>query len=457
MGASSSEKRQRGELSHTVCRTVHQYSRGTVSDADMKKLQEVAEDYRRVKNLVYARYGGIAGLPKLYPGYTVQNEMTGSGIREEMGMPSVYFYLAVFDALGDIKSQWTRTRSKVLELIGRNERFTPEEKHYLRFLLKVSSALEAVLLKMPVRLPEEIQRKYEELAGQTDPEKLHRYLCRQVRKYQGKLHTEQALGFTASERAYRYGDHGIYLSVKEKRKRVFLPLTDSNQYKCQIYVKLYPEQGRVELDVPVYTAVRVHEDYTGRIGISMGFHTMLTTDSGNRYGEELGRYQMEFADWIREQTKSYRRNKNSNPGRKKYYAKKRCLTEQMNSCINHELNRFLETEKPGTIYIVRMPPPCAGGANSRINHSMTMWKRGYIRSRLIQKCREQSVELIEVVGKDISRECSRCGAPGSRRDGLFCCDACGCRMEEKTNTAKNVLRRGTEGKILSNDGTFRCW
>ena len=103
----------------TICKTVRQYNKTPIHIEDMKKLQEIAEDYRKVKNYVYARFGGIGGLSKIYPGYTVQNEMTGSGLRISMGMPSVYFYLAVFDALGDIKSQWTRTKSKVINLVGR--------------------------------------------------------------------------------------------------------------------------------------------------------------------------------------------------------------------------------------------------------------------------------------------------------------------------------------------------
>lgn len=61
----------------------------------MRKLQEIAEDYRAVKNYVYQRYGGIKSLSKIYPGYTVQNEMTASGLRASLGLPSVYFYLAV--------------------------------------------------------------------------------------------------------------------------------------------------------------------------------------------------------------------------------------------------------------------------------------------------------------------------------------------------------------------------
>ena len=93
-----------------MCKTVRQYNKEPVLADDMQKLLDIAEDYRKVKNYVYERFGGIGSLSKIYPGYTVQNEMTKDGLRERLGMPSVYFYLAVFDALGDIKCQWTNTR-----------------------------------------------------------------------------------------------------------------------------------------------------------------------------------------------------------------------------------------------------------------------------------------------------------------------------------------------------------
>lgn len=437
--------------SDTVCRTVRQYSREPISREDMRKLQEIAEDYCTIKNYVYTRYGGIASLSKLYPGYTIQNEMTDSGLRTSMKMPSVYFYLAIFDALKDIKSRWTGTKSKVLDLIGKNDQISVEEKHYLRFLVKVDQALEAVLNQKEIQLPKGLQEKYEELVNQVDTEKMNRYLRRQVRKYHGKQHTEKTFGFSVSHKAYRYENQGIYLAAKEKRKRIFVPLTDRNQYGCQIYVRLYPEEQSLEISVPVNVTVKNHEDYQNQIGISMGIFTMLTTDQGNRYGEELGRYQTEYAEWIRQQTKSYSKNRANNPGRKKYTARKHRLTEQLHSYINHELNRFLQTEKPRIIYMAKLPGPKVGGRdqkiNRKINHSVSMWQRGYIRSRLIQKCKEQSVELVEVLGKEISSQCSRCGAKGNRKNGIFTCSHCGFQTEEKVNTAQNALKRGIEGKI----------
>lgn len=431
-----------------VCKTVHQFSKGTLSDEDMRKLKEIAENYRTVKNYVYSRYGGVGSLGKLYPGYTVQNEMTGSGLRGMLGMPSVYFYLAVFDALGDIKSQWTRTKNKVLELLGKNEGFSAEEKHYLRFLMKSSNAFEAVLKRETIALPKKMEGKYRELAKQVDEKKLLRYLCRQVRKYHKKPYAAQAQGFSLSAKAYRYENHGICIASKEKRKRIFIPLTDNCRYTSQIYLKLYPEQNRVQIHVPVNVEIKNHEDYQNRIGIALGMYTMLTVDNGNRYGEKLGEYQTEYADWMRVQTASYNRNRNSNPGRKKYRAKKHRMTETMHSYMNHELNRFLEQEKPGVIYLVKLPKNQGGGINRKINHSVALWQRGYIRERLEQKCREHGVEIVNVLGKDISNVCSSCGGIGSRKDGVFRCQSCGEELEEKVNTARNVLERGISGKVL---------
>ena len=129
----------------TIYKTVYQYNKEPISVRDMARLQEIAEDCRKVRNFVYDRYGGIGGLPKIYPGYTVQNEMTKSGLRERLGLPSVFFYLSIFDALGDIKSQWTRIKSRIEKNIQVNAELTAEDRHYLRFVMKQSRCFEAVL------------------------------------------------------------------------------------------------------------------------------------------------------------------------------------------------------------------------------------------------------------------------------------------------------------------------
>lgn len=447
-------------MQKTVCKTVHQYNQWPISDADMRKLQEIAEDYRKVKNYVYARYGGTGSLSKLYPGYTVQNEMTECGLRAELGMPSVYFYLAVFDALGDIKSQWAHTKSKVLKLTGQNESLNAEEKHYLRFVLKSSNAFAAVLMQKAVQLPHEIQSKYEELAGQVDTAKLHRYLCRQARKYHVRdLHTDAAEGFFVTERAYRYGEgsiggsgektRGIFISTKENRKRVFIPLTDENAYKKQLYVKLKPEESGVEIHVPIEVKIRAHKDYCNEIGISAGIEHMFTTDSGHVYGERFGELHRELTEYMSNADRSYRREKHNNAGRKKYRARKARLDAALETYVNQEINRMLAEEKPQTIYIPRLPGGAASAYGSAINYSVNMWKKGYIRKRLEQKCRENAVRLTEVFGKGISTTCSRCGGTGKYSKDIFQCENCGYEADKKINTAQNALKRGKDGQQIT--------
>lgn len=447
---------QSKKQSEVSCRIVRQYNREPLSDADMGKLQEIARDYRKVKNYVYTRYGGIGSLSKLYPGYTVQNEMTASGLRAELAMPSVYFYRAVFDALCDIKSQWARTKTKLSKLIAQNENLDAREKHYLRFVLKSNNAFEAVLNQKPVRLPQEMQAKYEELAAQADTEKLHRYLCRQVRKYHVRtLHTDKADGFYITERAYRYGEdharrengfrekgHGIYIATKENRKRVFVPLTDENAYAKQLYIRLLPESKDIEIHIPIEIKIRVHQDYTNEIGLSAGIFHMFTTNDGNVYGARFGALHQELADYMSEAAGTYRREKENNAGRKKYLARKAKLDAKIESYVNHEINRMIETEKPKIIYLPKLPANSLAGHDRKINYSVGVWRKGLIRERLRQKCLEHSVEIVEVFGKGISAECSNCGETGRYSKDLFRCEMCGYEADKKANAAKNALKRG---------------
>jgi putative transposase len=431
-----------------IHKTVRQFNKEPIPERDMKKLIEIAEDYRTVKNYVYARYARRGGLLKIYPGYTVQNEMTKSGLRTQLKLPAVYFYLAVFDALGDIKNQWGQTRANVLRRVNQNENFTPEEKHYLRLLLRVNNFFQSVLnQKEPRGVPKEIQKQHNVLAGEVNAEKLCRYLRRQVRKHHVKPRAEQASGFSISERAYRYDNHGIYITTKEKRNRVFVLLTDNNQYTSQLYVKLFPEKRKIEIKAPIKIAVRRHEDYTNQVGLTMAMSTMLTTHEGCRYGENLGEYQGAYAKWVWEQTRNYNRSRTRNSGRKKYNAKKNRYEELLHSYINQELNRFLREEQPMIAFVARSQKPYVNDMNKDTSYLASMWQRGYIRKRLAQKCREHSIKLLEILEKNLDNICSNCGKMGNRKDGVFSCPNCGRSIEETVNTARNAWKQGMKRSL----------
>ena len=428
-----------------LIKITHQYNKKPIAQEDMDKLLEIAKDYRQVKNHVYSRYGGINGLSKLYPGYTIQNEMTKSGIREQLGLPSVYFYLAIFDALGDIKTLWSKTKNEISKNITRHESFTDDEKHYLRLILKSGNCLDDVLHYRKPKPDKAVMADYQRLTEQTDTHRLQQYLRRQVRKHLKTMHTDKADIFSIGERAYRYGDDGIYISIKEKRKRIYVPLTDNQQYKRQLQVVLYPEKCGLELLVPIDVRTKCHPDYTEHIAVTLGVHTMLVTHQGHSYGEMLGQYLSEKAEWICEHNSNYQRQRKAdkNPiGRKKYQEQKRRIDAKLHTYINQDLNRFISEEKPETIYIPKLPQHAYGGNYQSSNYITTIWEHGYIRKRLSLKCREHNIKLVEVFAKDIGRQCSQCGAIGEKKKGIFCCKACGYQIDEKINTAQNVYNRG---------------
>ena len=114
----------------------------------------------------------------------------------------------------------------------------------------------------------------------------------------------------------------------------------------------------------------------------------------------------------------------------------------MHDYVNAEINRMLEIEKPGIIYIPKLLPKSKVGLNRRVNAIVNMWRKGFVKSRLSQKCRERSIELVEVFGKGISTQCNCCGAVGVKEGGVFRCESCEMELLERQNTAGNVLKNG---------------
>lgn len=432
------------ERKTTIYKTIYQYSQAPIPAADMDKLQEIAKDCRKVRNYVYDRYSGIGGLSKIYPGYTVQNEMTKSGLRDKLGLPSVYFYLSIFDALGDIKSQWAYTKNRIEKNIRENQNLTSKERHYLRYVIKQSKCFEAILARREPELSGHWKEGYAAVCAGVDTHRLNQYLCRQVRRHLDKPYTNAADGFSVSPKGYRYADHGIYLSMKESRKRLFIPLTDNKQYDRQIYIRLYPEERKVTLSVPSEVRQKHPEGYDKVIGLALGLKCMFVTDEGRTYGEKYLEYQSALTDYVCERLPRHRRNAKNNPGMKKYNEGKARLEKALHDYVNAEINRMLKIEKPRVIYLPKLPAKSKAGSNRKVNATVNMWQKGFVKSRLTQKCWERSVKLEEVFGKGISSQCSGCGTKGIKKDGMFYCQSCGMELPERNNTAKNVLKRGLE-------------
>ena len=337
-----------------ICKAIHQYSKGKISSENMDVLMDIGHGCMVVRNYIYQRYGGIKSLVKVYSSYEIDSEVRTTGFREKIGLPSVYFSPSVSRALADIKIMWAQVRNGINDSVSRNERFSPEDRHYIRFVLKTDVCYWNILNRKSVPLPEKIQSGYKKVIADLGSgsgqriKNLNRYICRQTRKRLHRQHTDNGLRFTIKKQGYKYGEldgeHGIFLATKVNRQRMFIPLTDANVYDRMLDISLNPQKKSIEIIIPIFVNIRQHEDYTGEIGISLGLWNMITTSTGNVYGSKFGKMQQEISQFILEE--NYRKKIENASDTQKYRACKEKIDAALKNYVNMELNNCLLYTSP---------------------------------------------------------------------------------------------------------------
>ena len=131
--------------------------------------------------------------------------------------------------------------------------------------------------------------------------------------------------------------------------------------------------------------------------------------------------------------------KNHNLGTLKYDKQKEKERAKTEAFINTEINKMLAAEKPNRIVITK--PITINKAKlpkKSSNRKIVRSFNGYIRDRLLYKCRIHSIELIEINSKGTGSICSQCGAEGKRLQDGFHCTECGYKSKASLNGAKNI-------------------
>lgn len=423
----------------------------SLSDETMDFLRGIAEDYAKVKRAVYERYSGIASLGHLASVYDIMTQMRHCGLREQLGMPSVYFELAVRDAVTDIKGMWGMLKNKIRTLISANENLSDEERMYLRTVLRLDFVYDAILNRMEYTMPEKT-------AGlEIDTVRLNNLLRRLTRRYLVKPVTaDKADSFCVSPGGYSYRDGELRLVSRVPRKRVRLPLKDNRT--CDRQLRICIRKNDAAIALPVHARKRKHEDYQNIIFVHLGYRDMCTLSSGTVYGEELGELAAAKSERLMEKNRErgrirdhYRKSlaegdskkaadiENNNLGDAKYERRKKKEQARIESFINAGINRMLEAEKPGTIVItkpVTLNKKKSGYklANRKISES----PQGYVRRRLAQKCQINGITLVEISSRGTGNICSSCGAEGKRLTGGFACENCGFQSPIALNGARRI-------------------
>jgi transposase len=441
-------------------RTVRQYSK-PLPEETTEFLRGIAADCATVKNYVYRRYSGIGSLEKLYPGYTVQNEMNATSLRKDLNLPYTYYGLAIFDALRDIKSGWSNLKKKIIVLVRQNENLTDDGRHYIYTVLGRDRIYAAVLNGRETERPKPFDGM-----NPDNFRRLDNLIRRLTRRYKlPRREVAKADYFRVSSNAYAYKDGGIRLASRVSNRRIFIPLTDSAVYTKQITVRIL--ENRIELLVPVEAKPKRHPDYTGTTALALGYLTMCTAANGNGYGGELGRLLTERTERMYEKNRlrgpcqgAYRKSlaegdrklaeriKRNNLGARKFVARNNREMDAVRTYINTEINRMLETEKPAEVVIPARSKQFAGGMSKPAKQKLSRWTVGYVRRRLRDKCSLNGVRLTEVNGAYSGTVCAGCGRVGRRSNGLFVCDRCGARIPYPQNEAMNLLKKARGAFVI---------
>lgn len=437
---------------NTITKTVWQYSEPLPKET-MDFLRGIASDCCKVKNYVYGKYSGVKSLNSLTPVYTILNEMRYCGLREQLNLPTVYYELAIADAVADIKRSWGVVRNKIGERITANENLSADDRMYLRTVLKSGSIYSAILNRQEYEMP----KKAEGLV--IDVKRLNNLLCRLTRKYLTVPQTDNVDSFRVSPNGYSYKDGAMRIVCRVPRKRISIPLRDERVFDRQIQIQI--RKDSVALAIPVDTKIRKHPDYINTVYIHIGSRDMFTLSNGNIYGKALealiapeterlarkNRERRRMYTVYEQNTENGNRQKAgnieaNNLGKVKYDRQKEKEKLKTTTFINSEINRMLREEKPVRIVITKPVVKNKTKIYSKAaNRKITRNFRGFIRERLVYKCQIHSIELVEINSKGTGSRCSQCGAEGKRQGEEFICGNCGQKTTIALNSAKNIQQK----------------
>lgn len=447
----------------TFTKTIWQYTEELPKES-IEFLQGIAVDCGKVKAGVYQRYSGVKSLRKLSSTFDIMTQMRHCGLREQLNLPSVYYELAVRDAVTDIKGMWSVLKNKIRTLITANENFSPDDRMYLRTVLKLDNVYAAILNYEDYQAPEKVKDL------ELDLGRLNNYLRRLTRKYLGKPVAGTANAFCISPQGYSYKNRCLYLTSRERRKRVKLPLRDEKTSNRQIRICL--KENCAAIAIPVEIKKQRHKSYKNTLYIHLGYKNMCTLSTGSIYGSELGSLSSAKSERLMKKNRERNHVKRfyhdslalgnekkaihiaaNNLGTFKYDNQKKKERARIETYINTEINRMLETEKPERIVITKpITRNKTKFPSKTANRKLTESFCGYVRKRLTEKCAVHSIELVEVNSKGTGEICSNCGETGKRLPEGFVCENCGYQSSIPLNGARNIERKYKEA--ISKDTTI---
>jgi IS605 OrfB family transposase len=456
-------------------KTVKQYSK-VVDKQTLLELQSKAVKTTRLMNWVYTQFNGNKSyflVQTKLPGY-IKDKVIGKESLDRFGMQTRSCTVAINDAIGNLKTQWTGIFNQVKEVVNNKKKdnsFTEHEAHYIYTVLKYKELTHCVLNNWKFEnfnyysdksrnfILSRPSLQYEDI----DKVKLNKWIRKQVRNFKTVPKGYKTRQFTIPDTNHRENNY-LFFEGLTPRKQPKIKLTDARKLKPN---RLVLNNDRVEIHNLV--EVKITKPETENIvGIDKGYRNMLATSSGNVYGEgfneliakQVDKYVIKnkkrqklnaLAKKYEEQGKIEKANniRKNNLGEKKLSKTKRKKDETNKNFVNKGLNDFFFFEKPTEIVhedLAKLSQNKESKFSKKLRNQLNHWLKGYLQERINFKATQNGSDLVAVNPAYTSQICNFCGGFGKRRGDIF---TCGCTGEQHAdiNAARNILARKYDSEI----------
>lgn len=192
----------------------------------------------------------------------------------------------------------------------------------------------------------------------------------------------------------------------------------------------------------------------------MGMTEVYTDDQGRQYGAGLGRIVCAYARMQEEKLKARNRLQalakttpdvvkrrhilKFNLGTQKWDEWRRRFRAQIESCVNHAINKMLQDGKPDVFIVEAFGRVFQmEGISKKVKNRLSRWVRGLIDERLCFKAAVHGVRIAKIPAAYSSQCCPQCQYvhPGNRNGDRFRCLSCGHEGHADQVGALNLLAR----------------
>lgn len=181
---------------------------------------------------------------------------------------------------------------------------------------------------------------------------------------------------------------------------------------------------------------------TNAVGIDIGYKKLISSSSGNIYGQEL--------------ENTYNKIARKKRGSKAY---QKALCQRTNE-TNQAINEFINQENPKELIVEDLKNV---KHKSKLNHKfmnkLQYWTYSRVLNRLTNITEQRCIKMVKVSPAYTSQQCSQCGTihKENRKGETYLCNVCKIEMDADINAAINILKRGVYSPSLPQNENFNIF